>query len=97
EVDLTGTCHSAEDQGQLLPIAGIAAQLKALKRDPASVFLAALVGPPEPYKVMLAPSQQADPAPSWPAMDHSCMLSAGEFADPAIRIADLVSACGPNG
>jgi hypothetical protein len=90
-------CHSAEGQGELLHIADIATQLRSLKSDPAQIFVTALTGPPVPYHVTVVPSQQADPAPFWPQIDHSCVQSSGEFADPAIRIAELLQRFGPNG
>jgi hypothetical protein len=96
--DLSGTCHSAEGQGELLHIADFAAQLKALKPDPSSVFLGALTGPPSPYVVDQAPSLNptVDPGP-WPQIEHSCTQTTGEYADPAVRIADLVDQFGTNG
>jgi hypothetical protein len=61
------------------------------------VFVAALSGAPDPYMVTLIPSQSGDPSPSWPVIGHSCAQSATEFADPGVRIAELVKAFGANG
>jgi hypothetical protein len=91
-----GACHSAED-GVLLRVADVAARLKALKPDPNRIVVQAITGPNDPYVVQLTPPQLAtDPSP-WPSIAHSCQQSSGEFADPAIRLFDLVTAFGSHG
>jgi hypothetical protein len=96
ETDL-GTCTSAED-GVLLRVADVTARLKALKPDPSKVFVAALTGPPKPYKVQPSPATlKDDPAGQWPQIVHSCMATDGTYADPAVRIKMLIDNFGDNG
>src|SRR5262249_3493333 len=66
------------------------------KGDPARVFLAAVAGPPTPYIVELVPPTVTDPS-QWPAIAHSCMTSDALYADPAVRIAEAVTAFGSHG
>jgi hypothetical protein len=92
-----GACVPAETNGQLIPVQTIVDQIKGLKRDLGKILVAAVAGPPDPYHVILAPSQQGDPAPTWPQIDHSCVQSSGEFGDPGIRIKAFVDAFGSHG
>jgi hypothetical protein len=93
--DLTGTCRSAED-GRLLRISDVALALERLKADPTKVLVSVIAGPGAPYKVSLvAPTLKQDPG-QWPAVEHSCAV-ANEYADPAIRLGELVTAFGGNG
>jgi hypothetical protein len=101
EVDLSGTCVSAED-GRLIRVQDITTALKHLKADPSKVFVAALAAPPNPYKVNVGPSQiKGDPS-LWPYVEHSCTLSDAStgditYGDPAVRISQLTHAFGSNG
>jgi hypothetical protein len=88
-------CHSAED-GRLNRIADYAQLFQGLKDDPSQVFLSVITGPPTPYVVEWQPSLVQADAP-WPVIQHSCTQSSGEYADPAVRLADLVGAMGANG
>jgi hypothetical protein len=85
-------CHSAED-GRLNRIADYAQLYQGLKDDPSQVFLAVVTGPPTPYVVewqsALIPNDVV-----WPQIEHSCMETSGEYADPAVRLADLVGLLG---
>jgi hypothetical protein len=100
EVDLSGTCVSAED-GRLLRVSDVVAELKHVKADPNKVFVAAITGPPNPYKVNIGPSQiKGDPS-MWPYVEHACTLMAPDnvitYADPSVRLGQFVDAFGPNG
>jgi hypothetical protein len=89
-------CHSAED-GVLVRVSDYAQLLRGVKGDPSQVFLAAITGPPTPYVVdWVAPAVRDDPN-MWPQIDHSCTTSSAVYADPAVRISDLVAAFGDNG
>jgi hypothetical protein len=89
-------CHSAED-GVLIRVADFARQFKSLKADPSQVFLSVIAGPVTPYVVKLAPPTLAEDPAMWPSIAHSCMSANGEFADPPVRLAELVTAFGANG
>jgi hypothetical protein len=88
-------CKSAED-GVLDKVSDFVAFLKNLKGDPARVFLAAVTGPATPYVVSLGPPANDD-TQQWPMIDHSCVAADGTYADPAVRIAQAVSAFGGHG
>jgi hypothetical protein len=90
-------CVSAED-GVLLKVADVAAQLKSLKADPSRVLVAAIAGPEKPYVVRgdQQPTND-DPAKLWPYVDHSCMQADNTFADPSVRISQWLRAFGDNG
>jgi hypothetical protein len=101
EVDLTGTCVSAED-GTLLRVSDVVAALKSKKQDPSKILVAAIAGPPAPYKVALGPSQVKGDTSMWPYVEHSCTHKEpppmmDTYADPAIRIKQWVDAFGSNG
>jgi hypothetical protein len=100
EVDLTGTCVSAED-GRLLRVADVVAALKSVKTDPSKILVAAIAGPPKPYKVNVGPSQVKGDTSQWPYVEHSCTHTETDgtltYADPSIRIAQWVQAFGANG
>ena len=94
-VPLTG-CMSAED-GRLNRVSEYAALFKGLKADPSQVFLSAITAPATPYAVTFITPTIDDPAGAWPAVEHSCTTAEGEYGDPAVRIAQLVSAFGDHG
>jgi hypothetical protein len=97
EVDLTGTCVSAED-GRLLKVADVVTAMKKLKPDPTKILVAAIAGPPRPYKVNLAPSMVKSDPTQWPFVEHSCVSSDGNtYADPSIRIQQWIDAFGSKG
>jgi hypothetical protein len=95
EVDL-GTCTSAED-GQLLRVSQVVTAMKNLKADQSKVLVAAIAGPPTPYKVNLAPAQVKTDPNMWPYVEHSCQAADGTYADPAVRIKQWIDAFGNNG
>ncbi|HTA21844.1 MAG TPA: hypothetical protein VK989_21265, partial [Polyangia bacterium] len=94
-VPLTG-CVSAEDD-RLNRVSDYAALFKGLKADPSQVFLAAITAPATPYAVTFITPTLDDPAGAWPAVEHSCTAVDGTYGDPAVRIAQLVTAFGDHG
>jgi hypothetical protein len=96
KVTLDG-CVSAEDAGMLTPVATIVSQLRALKPFPdQQIVVTAIAGPPMPYQVIWRNPVLSDTGP-WPGIQHSCTAPDGSIADPAVRLAQWVSAFGPNG
>jgi hypothetical protein len=96
KVTLDG-CVSAEGSGMLTPVATIVSQLRALKPFPdQQIVVTAIAGPTTPYQVTWRPPITNDTGP-WPGIEHSCTASDGSVADPAVRLAQWVSAFGPNG
>jgi hypothetical protein len=96
KVTLDG-CVSAEGSGMLTPVATIVSQLRALKPFPdQQIVVTAIAGPPTPYQVIWRKPVLNDTGP-WPGIEHSCIASDGSVADPAVRLAQWVSAFGPNG
>jgi hypothetical protein len=90
-------CTSAEGAGMLTPVRTLVAQLRALKEVPEQQLLvAAIVAPPAPYTVRWKDPAVPDTGP-WPSISQSCASSDGSFANPAVRIAEWVSAFGSNG
>jgi hypothetical protein len=101
-----GACTPAlgppSDQGQLIPVQTFVDQIKALKRDPSKVLVAAVAGPPDgptgnAYHITQVPSQQGDPAPTWPQIDHSCNQADGTYGDPSIRLKAFIDGFGSRG
>ena len=91
------SCMSAEGNGLLKTVAETAAQLKALKADPANqIFVASIQGPPTPYGVHWRSAAVADTGP-WPEITHSCTADNGSFGDPGVRTAELVAQFGDKG
>ena len=90
-------CHSAEN-GILLRVADVVANLKALKSNPNMILVAALSGPPQPFTVTLGPAGLSnDPSP-WPSLAPSCTSSdGGVSARPGVRVEQWVYAFGHNG
>jgi hypothetical protein len=90
-------CVSAEGSGMLIPVADFVAQLRALKAFPdQQIVVTAIAGPPTPYAVRWLNPVVVNDGP-WPMMAHSCTGPDGNFADPAVRISQWVSAFGANG
>jgi hypothetical protein len=96
------SCRSNDGEGYLLSVRGTANRIKALKADDGQVMVAAITGAPSPYVVgWKAPSVDdtscgAASCP-WPVIQHACTAADGSFADPAVRINELVSHFGANG
>ena len=86
--------------GHLWPtVAEFTAYIKAFKANPNDVFVAAIAGPPAPYRVIPAVNAAAM-GETDPAIEHSCtQATAGdpEYADPAVRIKQWVDNFGANG
>jgi hypothetical protein len=88
--------------GHLWPtVSDLANYLRALKPSPNDVFVAAIAGPPTPYRVIPVVNPAAG-GETDPMVDHSCTAtsadqSAPEYADPAVRIRQLVDSFGANG
>jgi hypothetical protein len=90
-------CVSAEGSGLLKTIAETAAQIKSLKPDPASqIVVAAITGPTTPYTVHWKNPSTTDTGP-WPEITHSCVAPDTSFADPSVRVNQLVQAFGDKG
>jgi hypothetical protein len=97
-------CRSAED-GVLIPVADFRAFLRSVKANPDHVSVAALAGPVEPYVVELRANvfTSDGSTESQPAIAHSCgprMVPGGSqtvFADPSVRIKQLVDGFGARG
>ena len=88
-------CTSRTTPRFLLPVIDIANQIKSLKGDDGQIMVAAITGPQEPYVVTWKTPKVADRSCGaascpWPQIAHSCMAADGSFADPAVRIAELV-------
>jgi hypothetical protein len=94
-VTLTG-CRSAED-GVLYGMAPLAEFFQSLKSDPAMLFVSAIAGPPSPYVVSYPPTTVVTPSEAWPVVGHSCTRGTTAYADPGVRMAELVSRFGDNG
>jgi hypothetical protein len=91
------SCVSAEGAGLLATVSQTAAQLKALKADPANqIVVASIQGPPTPYQVHWKPASASDTGP-WPEVTHACTAANASFADPGVRTAQLVGQFGGNG
>jgi hypothetical protein len=95
-------CVPATGVGKLTPVTSFETMLRRLKRDPANqILIAAITGiydTTTPYTVTWRKSVSADPTGPWPEVVHSCVSSSdSSFADPAVRITDLVKRFGPNG
>ena len=93
--------------GHLFTIPSLAVTIKSAKANPADVFVAAIAGPTTAsdgsslYRVFAQPNPAANNEPD-PLVDHSCVqagtsASAPEYADPAVRIKQLVDGYGSLG
>jgi hypothetical protein len=99
--DVTATvsydsCTSDDASGYLLGVKDTADRLKKLKGDnPDMVLVAAITGPTAPYVVHWKNPSQTDTSCGaascpWPEISHSCMAADSSYADPAIRVSELV-------
>ncbi len=86
-------CHSAED-GVLYRVRDLSDFIKSLKPDPTMLFVSAIAGPVNPYRVNYTLSSSSEYNP---AIAQSCMRTDGSYAAPAPRMADFVAQFGPNG
>jgi hypothetical protein len=91
-------CTSAEANGRLTNVADFVSFLRSLKADPTKLFVAALAGPPTPYVVgtnnTFLPTGAMEVGP---AIQHSCMTTTGDYADPAVRVKMWIDAFGQRG
>jgi hypothetical protein len=97
-------CTSNDAEGYLLSVRDTVDRLRALKADDGQVMVAAITGPRAPYVVNWREPSFSDTSCNsqgqscpWPMIAHSCTAADGSFADPAVRIAQLVDDLGPNG
>ena len=101
-------CTSDDTEGYLLPVTdppggtGVATALKQLKTDQSQVLVAAITGAPTPYQVHWKNPSSADMSCGatscpWPEISHSCTATDTSFADPGVRVAQLVQQFGANG
>jgi len=89
-------CESNES-GKLIRVAEFVNYLKSLKDDPNKVFVAAIAGSPTPYTVGFESKQLPNGGTeNQPVIQHSCTQGM-DYADPAVRIAQAVTAFGQNG
>jgi len=96
------SCMSNDAEGYLLSVRATANRIKALKADDGQVMVAAITGAPSPYVVGWKAPSTADASCGasscpWPVIKHACTGADGSFADPAVRINELVRAFGANG
>jgi hypothetical protein len=97
-------CISNDAEGYLLSVRDTVNRIRALKADDGQVMVAAITGPPAPYvNTWRAPSvadtscnANAQSCP-WPMIAHSCSAADLSFADPAVRIAEMVDDFGSHG
>lgn len=105
--DVTATvdydqCTSNDAGGYLLSVKDTADRLKALKADPSMISVVSIQGGAMPYQVHWKNPSVADTSCGaascpWPEITHSCTATDGSFADPGVRLAELVGQFGANG
>jgi hypothetical protein len=92
-------CRSAED-GRLVDVGAFIDFLYSLKPGtPENVFVAVIAGPTMPYVVQSRPFMLANGGmENQPSVAHSCVVgSLGTlYADPAVRLSEVVEAFAPN-
>ena len=98
------SCTSNDSEGYLLGVIDTANRIKALKADPSQVIVAAITGPATPYTVRWRAPNTPDmscgqPSCPWPVIGHSCgsETDPAGFADPGVRVGELVGQFGANG
>ncbi len=92
------SCTSTEGGGALKTVAETAAQIKALKLDPGSqILMAAITGPKGPYRVEWNPPPSGIAEGPWPKIMPSCTAADTSYADPSVRVTELVEQFGGNG
>ena len=92
------SCVSAEQSRRLKTVAETAAQIKALKPDPANqIAFAAIAAPAAPYQVHWKTPPIASETGPWPEISHSCTATDGSFGDPSVRVTELVRQFGAHG
>jgi hypothetical protein len=97
-----GSCRSNDSDGYLLSVQNVANRIKALKADDGQIMVAAITGAPTPYTVSWKEPSLPDTSCGaascpWPMIAHSCTAADGSFADPAVRINELVGKFGGQG
>jgi hypothetical protein len=89
--NLTDCVSNDTATGRLTRIADEIAFLKSLKADPNQILVAAITGPVTPYNInMVSRTTSHGVTEDQPDTGHSCMQSTGEYADPAVRLAQWV-------
>lgn len=92
---LTGCQSNESPTGQLTHLTDEAAFLRSLKTNSNQLMMAAIAGPTTPYGIEMV--QDNPSAEAHPVMKHSCQWNGAEYADPPVRIKQLVDGFGPNG
>ncbi len=95
-------CTSNDTQGYMLSVTDTVNRIRALKADDGQVMVAAITGPRAPYVVTWRNPSTADTSCGaascpWPVIAHACTAADDSFADPAVRIGDMVDQFGANG
>ena len=98
-------CASNEADGYLLGVKDTANRIKRLKQSADQVIVAAITGPATPYTVTWKAPSTADTSCGaascpWPEIGHSCGSRDDKvlgFADPGVRVSELVDQFGANG
>jgi hypothetical protein len=95
-------CTSNDTEGYLLSVRDTVNRIRALKADDGQVMVAAITGPRAPYVVNWRAPSTTDTSCGaascpWAMIAHSCTAADGSFADPAVRIGEMVDHFGANG
>jgi hypothetical protein len=95
-------CTSNDTEGYLLSVADTVNRIRALKADDGQVMVTAITGPRAPYVVNWKAPSTSDTSCGaascpWPMIAHSCTAADSSFADPAVRIGEMVDHFGANG
>jgi hypothetical protein len=96
------SCTSNDDGDFLVAVRDTVDQIKSLKADDGQVMVTAITGPQAPYVVHWRNPSATDKSCGaascpWPEIGHSCVATDGSFADPAVRISQLVGDFGATG
>ncbi len=93
--NLQGCVSNDGSTGKLTHLGDEVAFLKSLKTNQGEILAAAITGPSTPYSVEMI--LQGNDVEQHPNVVHSCILSSGEFADPAVRLTQWAASFGANG
>jgi hypothetical protein len=95
-------CTSNDTGGFLLSVTDTVNRIRALKADDGQVMVTAITGPRGPYIVNWRAPSTSDTSCGaascpWPMVAHSCTAPDSSFADPAVRIGEMVDRFGVHG
>jgi len=95
-------CTSNDSEGYLWSVVDTANRIKALKTDATRILVASISGQATPYVVRWRQPLSTDTSCGaascpWPEIAHSCTSSNASWADPGVRITELVSQFGARG